>query len=105
MGNTVLVVVSVVSTFVFAAVYVVLLNNYGINIICAEWLINSVCIVFMKTHYSKYYQFLCSPAEKCIGKCCKHEKNMRGDTDIAGLDSERTQTNSGDIIIGSDSSI
>eukprot|EP01084_Bolivina_argentea_P227003 383390_1 len=73
--NTVLVVVSVVCSFTVAGIYG-LMMQYGLDILVVDWIINSLCIAFMKGFYSKYYIKCCVYPNKCVNYCCLRRFNQ-----------------------------
>eukprot|EP01084_Bolivina_argentea_P119673 212174_1 len=64
--STVLVIVSVSTSFILAAIYAPLLRIGLGGVIIIDWIINSLCIALMKRDYDKYYQILCFYPNQCI---------------------------------------
>merc|ERR1712130_612419 len=83
-------------------VHVEILLPMGIEIIAIDFVINSVCVLFMKTYYDKYYRKMCFYPEKFVNACClraynRHIQQMRNMNEMVGAQSPRSERGQSDV--------
>ncbi len=101
--STVLVSVAIFTSFNIAAIYGVLLNNLGVDIITIDWIINSFCILLMKKEYHEYYEKYCFYPIKCVNKFClkecdKNEANLSKSVSESAQSTESTESNNSETV-------
>eukprot|EP01084_Bolivina_argentea_P037653 69638_1 len=77
--HTVLVMVSVLSTFCILSVHGFVITIGVWAMVNIDWVLNSICIAFMKQYYDKYYNILCFYPDKCVRFCCAKKHKYQND--------------------------
>ena len=90
--STVLVVVAILSSFTFSAIYTIALKNGLVAVVTIDWIINSLCILFMKTNYHKYYKKCCFCPIICVNTCCYNEKCINHKINMKKVDSNKSKS-------------
>eukprot|EP01083_Nonionella_stella_P072179 194439_1 len=99
--STVLAVTAIVSTFIFLVGDQMLAPKDLDGWIYIDLVINSVCLLLMKTSFDRYYETLCHFPQKCVIRCCAkqllptHKVGTEQDINEAGSqssDPQMTQT-------------
>jgi len=86
--------VAIITTPIIALSHEALTGPQGIHMLHQiDWIVNSLCIAFMKSVYDLYYQRLCCGAIKCVKCCCLRGRvvGKQDDHDAATAEAEPDQ--------------